>query len=65
MVNVQRRCAKLASKAEHLRGARNRIIEGDRAQAARLAKLEARVVTTTPNPGILPAESSKSAQVDD
>ena len=51
MTNIQRRTAKLSNKSLQLKAARDKILEGERQQAAKLAKLEARVVTTTPTPG--------------
>ncbi|XP_063682853.1 uncharacterized protein LOC134817581 [Bolinopsis microptera] len=51
MTNIQRRTSKLSTKSLQLKAARDKILESERQQAARLAKLEARVVTTTPTPG--------------
>lgn len=51
MLSIQKRLQKLSQKSEQLRSTRDKIREGERQQAARMAKLEARVVTTTPTPG--------------
>ena len=51
MTSIQRRTSRLSTKSLQLKAARDKILESERQQAARLAKLEARVVTTTPTPG--------------
>ena len=65
MANIQRRTTKLSGKSLQLKAARDKIVETERQQAAKLANLEARVVTTTPTPGSSSSGSGKLAVVRD
>ena len=48
MGSIQRRCSKLSNKSEQLRGARDKVRQEEEQEEEKLAKLEARVVATTP-----------------
>ena len=68
MGNIQRRCNKLSSKSEQLRGVRNKIRREEELEAEKLAKLEARVVSTTRPPksgGASPVGGAKVAVVNE
>lgn len=50
MINLNKRCSRLGEKAGQLAGIRDRLKARERAEAAKMEQLEARVVTTTPTP---------------